>query len=163
GHFTQARVLEQQIRTISAAGCVGSFVFAWTDEWHRGGFAIRDWDFGLTRRDRTPKPALSTVAKAFTADSSVPVAPGPRIPVVLCSYNGERYIGETLSALQVLDYHDYEVIVVDDGSIDTTADIAARHPVRLIRTENRGLSAARNTGLSAATGDIVAYIDDDAY
>src|SRR5262249_30878716 len=151
------RLLEQQIRTISSAGCVGSVVFAWTDEWHRGGCDVRDWDFGLTRRDRTPKPALASVAKAFTTGETEAAVAWPRISVVLCSFNGERYIGETLSALELLDYPDYEMIVVDDGSTDETADIAARHPVRLIRTENCGLSAARNTGLTAATGGIVAY------
>src|SRR5262249_26041092 len=46
GQLAQARMLEQQIQTISSAGCTGTFVFAWTDEWHRGGFAIEDWDFG---------------------------------------------------------------------------------------------------------------------
>jgi GT2 family glycosyltransferase len=163
GHFAQARALEQQIQTISSAGCVGTFVFAWTDEWHRGGFQIEDWDFGLTRRDREPKPALGTVAKAFTTDAADPGIRWPRISVVLCSYNGERYIAETLSALQHLAYTDYETIVVDDGSTDATAEIAARYPVQLIRTENCGLSAARNTGLRSATGEIVAFIDDDAY
>jgi GT2 family glycosyltransferase len=161
--FEQARLLEQQIREIASAGAVGSCVFAWTDEWHRGGFPIEDWDFGLTRRDRTAKPALAAVAKAFAADMSGPDIAWPRISVVLCSYNGERYIDESLSALERLDYPKYEVIVVDDGSTDATAEIAARHPVRLIRTENRGLSAARNTGLTAAVGEIVAFIDDDAY
>ena len=42
-------------------GCAGLFVFAWTDEWYRGGAEIADWDFGLVRRDRTPKPALAAV------------------------------------------------------------------------------------------------------
>jgi hypothetical protein len=64
--------------------------------------------------------------------------------------------------LAALDYPDYEVIVVDDGSIDETATIARRYDVRLISTANRGLSAARNTGLDESTGEIVAYIDADA-
>src|SRR5204862_8289715 len=51
--------------------------------------------------------------------------------------------------------------VVDDGSIDESAMIAERYDGRLIRTENRGLAAARNTGLEAASGPIVAYLDDD--
>ena len=55
------------------------------------------------------------------------------------------------------------MIVVDDGSTDHTAAIAAEFDVRLIRTDNRGLSAARNTGLEAATGEIVAFTDDDAW
>src|SRR5204862_13896 len=48
-------------------------------------------------------------------------------------------------------------------STDDTAAIASQYDVRLIRTPNRGLSSARNTGLAAATGEIVAYLDDDAY
>src|SRR5207249_3055282 len=58
------------------------------------------------------------------------------------------------------------VIIVDDGSTDATAAIAGscgHHGFRLIRTVNCGLSSARNTGMEAATGEIVAYIDDDAY
>ena len=52
---------------------------------------------------------------------------------------------------------------MDDGSTDATAAIAREYHCRLIQTENRGLSSARNTGLGEATGEIVAYIDDDAY
>src|SRR5262249_4256597 len=62
-----------------------------------------------------------------------------------------------------LAYPELELIVVDDGSTDATPDIARAHRAHLIRTENRGLSAARNTGLAAATGEIVAFLDDDAY
>ena len=47
--------------TAFAAGCAGAFVFAWTDEWHRGGVEIDDWDFGLVDRQRRAKPALGAV------------------------------------------------------------------------------------------------------
>lgn len=162
GEAGQAQSLAWQIATAFESGCVGAFVFAWTDEWYRGGHDIADWDFGLTTRDRRPKPALAAAARAFR---EVPFAARewPRISVVVCSYNGSATIGETLSALARLDYPDYEVVVIDDGSTDETSRIAERYPVRLIRTENKGLSSARNTGMHAATGDIVAYIDDDAY
>jgi O-antigen biosynthesis protein len=163
GEWSQARLLEQQVRTVSQAGCSGTFVFSWTDEWYRGGSSITDWDFGLTRRDRTAKPALSAVSKAFSKCESDSETAWPRMSVIVCTFNGQRYIDECLSALDQVDYPDYEVIVVDDGSTDATAEIAQRYAVRLIQTENRGLSSARNTGLYAATGDIVAYIDDDAY
>src|SRR5262249_50727946 len=52
GDDTQADTLDWQIRTAFAAGCAGAFVFAWTDEWHRGGYDIEDWNFGLTDRAR---------------------------------------------------------------------------------------------------------------
>ena len=52
GAEKQAHALDWQIRTTSAAGCCGAFVFAWTDEWYRGGHHIEDWDFGLVTRDR---------------------------------------------------------------------------------------------------------------
>ena len=52
-------------------GCAGAFVFAWTDEWHRGGYDVEDWDFGLTDRQRRPKAALTARPRAF-AELAVP-------------------------------------------------------------------------------------------
>jgi GT2 family glycosyltransferase len=161
GEEAQARSLEWQTRTTFAAGCAGAFVFAWTDEWHRGGYDIEDWDFGLTSRDRSPKPALAAVREAFAEVPFPGDLPWPRISAVICSHNGARTIRDCLEGLLDLEYPDYEVIVVDDGSTDTTAKIASEYEVRLISTENRGLSNARNTGMEAATGEIVAYLDDD--
>ena len=65
GLARQARSLYWQVRTTFAAGAAGAFVFAWTDKWHRGGHDIEDWDFGLTRRDRRPKPALAAARQAM--------------------------------------------------------------------------------------------------
>lgn len=162
GEAAQAYVLDWQIRTASAAGCAGAFVFAWTDEWNRGGYDIEDWDFGLTNRDRRPKPALAAVCKAF-ADAPFPQdLSWPRISVIVCSYNGARTIRDCCEGLRELEYPDCEVIVVSDGSTDATAAIARDYGFRVIATENRGLSRARNTGLAAATGELVAYLDDDA-
>lgn len=83
--------------------------------------------------------------------------------MAVCTYNGAKTIRDTLAGLGSLDYPDYEVILVDDGSTDDVATIAAEYPVNVIQTENRGLSNARNTALEASTGTIIAYIDDDAY
>lgn len=162
GERRQAASLAAQIETAFGAGCAGAFAYAWTDEWHRGGEDVTDWGFGLTRADRRPKPALSAVRHAFAATPPLPDIVMPRVSVIVCTFNGARTLGECLDGVSALEYPDYEVIVVNDGSTDTTAAIAASYPVRLITTQNRGLSSARNTGLDAATGDIVAYIDDDA-
>src|SRR5438105_5843206 len=159
----QARSLVWQVRSAFAAGCAGVFVFAWTDEWYRHGRDVEDWAFGLTRVDRSPKPALNAVREAFAEVPFSPNLPWPRISVVLCTYNVARTIRDCLEGLTRLAYPEYEVIVVDDGSTDSTATIARQYDCRLIQTENRGLASARNTGLAAAAGEIVAYIDDDAY
>src|SRR5262249_32970883 len=60
------------------------------------------------------------------------------------------------------EYPRYEVIVVDDGSRDGAGAIAEAHGFHVLRTPNRGLANARNTGLAAANGDLIAYVDDDA-
>ena len=163
GEQTQAETMRWQIATAFDAGCCGTFAFAWTDEWYCGGFDIEDWDFGLTTRERQPKPALDTVRQAYAATPFKHDQRWPRISVVVCSFNGEPTIRDTMDGLAQLDYPDYEVIVVNDGSTDRTPDIASEYDVRLISTENRGLSNARNTGYQNASGEIVAYIDDDAY
>jgi glycosyltransferase involved in cell wall biosynthesis len=90
-------------------------------------------------------------------------APEPAVSVVVCSLNGARTIDRCLAALaaQTID-EPFEVIVVDDGSTDATAEVAERRGVHLIRhATNQGLAAARNTGVSAARAPIVAFTDDD--
>ena len=158
----QARTLSWQIRATFAAGCSGAFVFSWTDEWYRGGADVDDWDFGLTDRQRRPKPALAAVRRAFAEVPFPSTMSWPRVSVIVCAYNAERTIRDCCEGLVDLGYPDYEVIVVDDGSTDATARIVNEFGVRMIQTPNRGLSQARNTGLDAATGVIVAYTDADA-
>src|SRR5207247_10803367 len=111
-------------------------------------------DFGLTRRDRRAKPALAAVRKAFAEVPFPSDVPWPRISVVVCSYNGSRTIRDCLEGLRKLEYPNFEVIVVNDGSNDRTAAIAEEHGFRLISTENRGLSNARNTSMEADTVEI---------
>jgi GT2 family glycosyltransferase len=162
GHEEQERVLHWQIEAATAAGCAGAFVFAWTDEWHRGGHDIEDWDFGLTDRQRRPKPALAAVEDAFSRPPFRREGNCPRISVIICSYNGERTLPECLEGVRNLDYPNFEVIVVNDGSTDATDSVVEEFGFRVIHTENRGLASARNTGMEAATGEIVAYTDSDA-
>lgn len=162
GEEKQAEILDWQVRTPFAMGCSGVFVFSWTDEWHRGGFDIDDWGFGLTDRNRDAKIALETVRKAFAEVPLQPDLPWPSISVVVCTYNGKRTIRHCLEGLRRLEYPNYEVIVVNDGSTDGTGEIAKEYGFKVITTENHGLSSARNTGWQSAKGEIVAYIDDDA-
>ncbi|MEK6272491.1 MAG: glycosyltransferase [Actinomycetota bacterium] len=172
GEQTQADVLTWQVETAFQAGCAGAFVFAWTDEWHvtyldgegrgHGGSDIEDWDFGLTDRLRRPKLALAAVRRAFAEVPLPQDLEWPRVSVVVCSLNGERTLRDCFDGLLALEYPDFEVIVVDDGSTDATAAIAQEYGFRVITTENRGLASARNTGMAAGSGEIVAYLDDDA-
>jgi GT2 family glycosyltransferase len=163
GREAQARILDWQVRLTFASGAAGAFVFSWTDEWHRGGEDVDDWEFGITDRQRLPKPALHSVRTAYKESPFSNNQDWPRVSVVVCTYNGRRTIRDCMIGLANLQYPNFEVIVVDDGSTDDTAEIVREYDVRLVQTENRGLSAARNLGIELATGDIIAYTDDDAY
>lgn len=85
------------------------------------------------------------------------------LSVVICSLNGAAGVDRCLRALAAQKDVEIQVIVVDDGSTDDTSDVAREHHgVTVLRHEtNRGLSAARNTGIKAATAPVVAFIDDD--
>ena len=83
------------------------------------------------------------------------------VSVVVASFNGERFLRETLESVFAQDYDPFEVVFVDDGSSDRTAEIAQSFPVRYVYQENAGLPAARNAGVALATGDLVAFVDDD--
>src|SRR6266571_3021010 len=163
GEEKQADTLDWQTRTVFRSGCCGAIVYGWTDEWYRWGDLVQDWSFGLTTHDRTPKPALQAVRNALAESPFSTQGVWPRISIVVCSFNGSPTIRDTLNGLLNLDYPDFEVIVVNDGSTDSTPNIASEYPFKLISTENRGLSNARNTGIDAATGEIIAFIDDDAH
>jgi glycosyltransferase involved in cell wall biosynthesis len=158
----QAEILAWQVRAAFEQGVAGTFVFAFTDDWFTGGFAVEDWAFGLVDRERRPKPAFAAVRELYRG-ALPPLPPDPpRISVVICAYNAERTMDACLASLRALRYPNFEVIVVDDGSTDRTAEIARRYPeFRLISQPNKGLSVARNVGMEAASGEIIAYTDSD--
>jgi O-antigen biosynthesis protein len=164
GEQGQAEVLGWQVRATFAGGCAGAFVFAWTDDWHRGGVDIDDWRFGVSDHHRRGKPALGVLRDTFS-DAAVPFPANsewPSVSVVVCSYNGARTIRDCLDGLNKLEYPNFEVIVVDDGSTDGTGDIARAYGFRVVSIENGGLANARNVGTALASGAIVAFTDDDA-
>jgi GT2 family glycosyltransferase len=89
----------------------------------------------------------------------------PFVSVVVCTLNRYEYLVSCIKSLRDQEYpmDHYEIIVVDDGSTDATKEMAVPEGVRLIHHKvNRGLPSARNTGIAAAKGEIVAFIDDDA-
>ncbi len=164
GEDGQARITATHLRCAFEEGACGAIAYAWTDEWWRGGRTVSDWAFGLVRADRTPKPALAKVSAVFhDVPFPRPVADDwPTVSVVVCAYNAADTINDCLTSLRALTYPRTEIIVINDGSRDATAVIARRHEgVRVIDLLNGGLSAARNAGLAAATGSIVAYTDGD--
>jgi GT2 family glycosyltransferase len=163
GEAGQAEMLGWQIEEAFRGGLAGMVVFTFTDDWWRGGQRVEDWQMGLTTRDRQPKAAFQTVQTMFRAAPAFPLPRWPKVSVVVASYRGERTLRACLDSLDRLNYPDYEVILVDDGSADTTRQIAFAHPrIRYFRHEkNLGLSVARNTGIAAAAGEIVAFMDAD--
>jgi hypothetical protein len=82
--------------------------------------------------------------------------------VVIPTFNRETTLRETLDSIEQQEFRDFEVIVVDDGSIDGTVAIAQSFSfVRVIRQQNSGPGVARNTGVNAANGKYIAFLDSD--
>jgi glycosyltransferase involved in cell wall biosynthesis len=162
GERAQADLLASHLRTVFHRGAAGSIIFSFTDEWFTGGRLLDQWGFGVTRANRTPKPAAAAVQHEW---ARVPFADGetlPKVSVVVCAYNAARTLPECLRSLGEVNYPDYEVILVDDGSKDNTPEIAADFPsIQYVRQTNQGLSVARNVGAEHATGEIIAYTDAD--
>jgi glycosyltransferase involved in cell wall biosynthesis len=163
GEDRQAEILGWKIQLSFRGGCAGAVVYSWTDDWFKGGEQVEDWAFGLTTRERRPKQSFQVVQNLFGQAPHFPLARSPSVSVVIASYNGARTLQGCLEALQHLNYPDYEVILVDDGSTDNTPQIASLYPkVQYVRhATNLGLSSARNTGIQSARGAVIAFTDAD--
>jgi glycosyltransferase involved in cell wall biosynthesis len=88
------------------------------------------------------------------------------VSVIIPTYNRARKVGRAVASVLDQTFVDYELIVVDDGSTDHTAQILSLfHPpiIRLVHEKNKGVSAARNTGIRASRGPLVAFLDSDDY
>ena len=112
------------------------------------------------RRKRSSPSEVSAVAVASGN------APELTVSVIVPVYNGEVHLGECVDSLLSQSYPGLEIILVDDGSTDSSGalcdDYASREQrVVALHRPNGGLSAARNTGLDAATGELVAFVDAD--
>ncbi len=162
GADAQAETLSWQVRTALEMGAAGTCVFSFTDEWFTGGHDVRDWAFGVVDRQRRPKPAFRAVKRWYASDGLPALPEYPKVSVVICAYNAENTMAACLDSLRALRYPATEVVVVDDGSTDRTGAIADGYEgFHVIHQENKGLSAARNVGMAASTGDIIAYTDSD--
>ncbi len=89
-----------------------------------------------------------------------------KISVILPIYNGEKYLQKCIDSLLVQDYPDYEIILVDDGSLDRSGEICDKYSekeprIKTLHQKNSGASAARNAGLCIASGDYVTFVDSD--
>jgi glycosyltransferase involved in cell wall biosynthesis len=91
-----------------------------------------------------------------------PSADTPLATIVIAAYNAERTLARAIESALAQDYEPLEVLIVDDGSTDTTAEVARSFTdVRYVHQENRGPSAARNRGLQEASGEYTAFLDAD--
>lgn len=92
-------------------------------------------------------------------------ARAPLVSVIVPTFNRERFINAAIDSVLAQTYRHFELIVVDDGSTDTTPDLLAAYgdAVRVIRQPNQGVSAARNTGIRASQGEYIALLDSDDY
>ncbi len=160
GAEKQAEVMRWQHDCLLRGGTAGGVWFAYTDEWQRGGRAVTDWRFGIVDSERNERPACEWM-RGFDSPLAPP-APPPRISVIVCTHNGGYTLPACLESLMALNYPDYGVWVIDDGSSDATAAIAKNFArVHYQFQEHAGLSVARNLGAQLATGSILAYTDDD--
>lgn len=86
----------------------------------------------------------------------------PLFSVIIPVFNGEKYIGEALRSVFADSFHSFEIIVVDDGSTDNTANIVSSFPdVQYHFQSNQGVAVARNTGIGLARGKYIAFLDSD--
>lgn len=86
----------------------------------------------------------------------------PRVSVLIPCYNVGHFLAEAIDSVLAQTFQDFEILVVDDGSEDNTAEVAARYPrVRYIYNRHSGISVSRNLALSQARGEFVVFLDAD--
>lgn len=87
----------------------------------------------------------------------------PKVSVIIPTYGRANIVSQAIKSVLTQTYKDYEIIVVNDGSTDNTPEVIAQfgNEIRIIHQTNKGLSAARNTGIRASQGDYIAFLDDD--
>ncbi len=160
GERKQAFYVNHQIRMGFLSGSAGLCLDGWKDR--------NNENCGIVTAFSKEKSSFRSASIAFKESPFPPYIMYPRISVVVCAYNVEGYIEECLNGIRKIDYPHFEVIVINDGSRDATSNIISKYSClenfKIINLENNvGLSVARNIGLESSTGEIIAYIDADAY
>ena len=85
-----------------------------------------------------------------------------KVSVIIPAYNGDRFLGSAIDSVLRQTYRDYEIIVIDDGSTDNTAQVVKQYSnIRYFRQTNQGVAASRNLGLAAAMGEYIVFFDQD--
>jgi glycosyltransferase involved in cell wall biosynthesis len=87
----------------------------------------------------------------------------PRVSIIVPTYNGDRFLAETVDSVLSQSYDDFEIIAIDDGSSDTTLQALARYGdrIQVITQAHQGVAAARNRGLGLAQGELIIFLDQD--
>ncbi len=106
---------------------------------------------------------MNLSSKRLKMEENGKIEKAPRVSVIIPTYNRAGIIAEAVDSVLAQDYKDFELIVVDDGSTDNTSEVMARYgdDVRVLFQENKGVSAARNRGITEASGKLIAFLDSD--
>ena len=132
------------------------------------------WNDPLVRWDNRTQASTEATINVVFADRSReyfsrhPAASASRaerwealVSVIIPCYNSARYLAETIESVLAQTYPRVEIILIDDGSSDETANIAQGYPLNYVYQTNRGISAARNTGVLHSQGKYVLFLDHD--
>ena len=131
---------------------------------HRTNNGLRESDSALPVSPRPQGLDRSPTRSGMMADDAAQRPPdgAPLATIVIAAFNAEAFVGKAIESALGQSYEPLEVVVVDDGSTDSTADVVRSYDrVRYVHQENRGPSAARNRGLEEAEGIFVGFLDAD--
>lgn len=166
GEAMQREVFEWSFREAHGSRAGGLCWFTWSASWRKQDGTAHDfWDFGLVTRDDEERPALLASRDILESlHGHADVRERDAVAVVVCTRNGAARIAVCVDSLLASRHPIDEIVVVDDGSTDSTTEIVngyAARGVKLLSIAPSGLSMSRNLGAAATTAKWIAYTDDD--